>query len=461
VQAHCTYGVELWSSEDYSCWTDPLGAAVWASEVNSQWIGGNITLISAWHLVNAAYPTVSFWNEGIISASQPWSGHFVAAPTVWASAHTTQFTTPGESWYLPQGKGAGALQGGGSYVSFSNAARSLLTIVIESAGAAVAPFCDSNCNGVCALSAATANQTATFALANLKLKTGASLALWRTKLGAAVYNEAQVFEQLPDASINNGAVTITVEPDCIYTLSTQRTATKAGNKPLEIPASEKFPLPFRDDFEDTDRPLSAPGKYWADMDGGFEVAMSACLGVDQAPNRVLKQSVRVERCCNFIPALDGPMPISIVGAASWENVAGSVAISLPPDDAGSFALFGLRAKFAAGSFFHGGLGLPTGIFAAVDGEGLQLIGAVADAAKGLVWPCAAGSRCLGSIVFSKPGRGVWRRISLSAAVRTLRYSCSDEGTATTKTMTMTLPAGMATGAGFGAIAASYGSAVEL
>lgn len=51
LKARATKGVQLWSSEDYSCWTDSLGAGVWATEVNSNFIGGNITMTSAWHLV--------------------------------------------------------------------------------------------------------------------------------------------------------------------------------------------------------------------------------------------------------------------------------------------------------------------------------------------------------------------------------------------------------------------------
>lgn len=77
LEGHNEYGVELWSSEDYSCWTDTNAAGVWASEINSQYIGGNISMISAWHLVSAFYPTVSFWNEGMISATQPWSGNYI------------------------------------------------------------------------------------------------------------------------------------------------------------------------------------------------------------------------------------------------------------------------------------------------------------------------------------------------------------------------------------------------
>jgi hypothetical protein len=49
LAARAEWGVPLWSSEDYSCWTDTLGAGVWASEVNSNFIGGNITMTSAWY----------------------------------------------------------------------------------------------------------------------------------------------------------------------------------------------------------------------------------------------------------------------------------------------------------------------------------------------------------------------------------------------------------------------------
>jgi hypothetical protein len=46
LKAHREFGVPVWTSEDYSCWTDAAGAGVWASEINSNYIGGNITMDS-------------------------------------------------------------------------------------------------------------------------------------------------------------------------------------------------------------------------------------------------------------------------------------------------------------------------------------------------------------------------------------------------------------------------------
>jgi galactosylceramidase len=47
-------------------------------------------------------------------AWQPWSGHYVVPPTVWASAHTTQFVAPG--WTMLHGA-SGELSAGGSYLT--------------------------------------------------------------------------------------------------------------------------------------------------------------------------------------------------------------------------------------------------------------------------------------------------------------------------------------------------------
>ena len=199
LKAHNMYGVEVWSSEDYSCWTDANGAGVWASEINSQYIGGNVSMISAWHLVSAFYPTVSFWNEGMISATQPWSGNYVLSPTIWASAHTTQFTRPGMH-YLLQGRGAGPLHGGGTYVTFHDSEH--LTIVIETASAAVGSFCDANCNGRCQLAPATGMQQAIFELQNLKIKMPKQLGLWRTKLGGNI-SEATSFQALAPVIVSS------------------------------------------------------------------------------------------------------------------------------------------------------------------------------------------------------------------------------------------------------------------
>ena len=125
-------------------------------------------------------------------------------------------------------------------------------------------FCNANCNGVCEYTAARAAQTASFALRNVKLAAGQnhSLALWRSQLGLNI-SEDQLFQQLPDVPIaqDDGIVTVTVVPDAVYTLSSVRTASKAGGGKRRlvqaIPKSRAFPLPYADDFEQSTPP--SPG----------------------------------------------------------------------------------------------------------------------------------------------------------------------------------------------------------
>jgi hypothetical protein len=362
------------------------------------------------------------------------SGHFVASPTLWASAHTTQFTRHGMR-YLPQGRGSGELTGGGTYVSFVDPVEGDLTIVIETAGPNIGSFCNGNCNGHCMYTPASAVQTVSFRLSNVPLpNTTKALQYWRTLLQQNS-SESQLFERQSDIAIVNGCVTVNVEPDSIVTLSTVRTATKAGNGELlkTIPASSPFPLPYSDRFE-TSRIASA-GRYWSDMEGGFEIGKS---GIHKGNNRIMKQTVTHPACCNFISSLDGPLPLSIIGSSVWEDIRASIAISIP--STGGYALFGARAKFAARSFFKGGLGKPSGIFAAIDEHGWQLLPSVAAAATGLSWPPAAASGCLASGAFSTPGAGVWRPVTLVLANRTLSYAIDGADF-----QTVTLPPGVATG----------------
>ena len=201
-----------------------------------------------------------------------------------------------------------------------------------------------------------------------------------------------------------GTISLMLELDTVYTLSTVLTATKAGGRTLHIPPSAPFPLPYNDDFEGSR--LSGPGRYWSDMDGGFEIATSA----SDFQNKVLKQTVTKKACCNFIGSLDGPMPLSILGSSAWENVRASISIALPPPSsptgAEAWGVFGVRAKFSAGSFFHGGLGTPTGVFMALSQEGWALIDGIASKQPWL--PCKPPG-CLDSGSFVHPNV-TWHRI---------------------------------------------------
>jgi galactosylceramidase len=355
VAAHAEYGVPLFSTEDYSCWTDDNSAVHWASKLNNNYLGGNVTFFSAWYLLTSFYPTVAFWNDGLLRATGPWGGHYELSPTLWATAHYTQFTQPAGWRYLLQGRGSGTLAGGGTYVSLADAVGNF-TMVIEAAGAegSLSAWSSDNCNAADGLhfEPAPAPQNATFSLRGAAVPQ--VLALWRSRFQRGARTAPAVFERLPDVAVGaGGAVSLVVEPDTVYTLSTFPGATKGHPPPSGVPPAVPFPLPYSDDFEAL--PPGRPGRYWSDMHGGFQVAPAVAGG-----GQVLRQAVPSPACCNFIQSLGGPLGVSILGDASWRDVEVAVDVRAPS----GFALVGVRAQFVRG-FFQGGLATPGGAFLAV------------------------------------------------------------------------------------------------
>ncbi|HEY3630489.1 MAG TPA: hypothetical protein VGL21_06295, partial [Jatrophihabitantaceae bacterium] len=91
----------LWASEQGSEPYD-TGAAPLARAINRQYTDGRMTGTVNWSLEWSAYAGLPFEGDGVLLANEPWSGHYVVGPSVWAVAQTTQFTQPG--WrYLDSG----------------------------------------------------------------------------------------------------------------------------------------------------------------------------------------------------------------------------------------------------------------------------------------------------------------------------------------------------------------------
>ena len=109
-------GLKLWSSEDYSTFNDNIGAGCWARILNQNYVNRYITSTITWSPIAAYFNTLPFPRCALMTAEEPWSGHYIVNNPIWVTAHTTQFTNI--SWtYLKHGFGTGKLTTGGSYVS--------------------------------------------------------------------------------------------------------------------------------------------------------------------------------------------------------------------------------------------------------------------------------------------------------------------------------------------------------
>lgn len=311
-----------WSSEDYSQANDWAGASCWGRLLNQNYVRMNMTATIAWSLIWSPPATLPFSGAGLMSAQQPWSGHYSggdgagganATPSLngplWTSAHTTQFTRPG--WrYLPVSSGGSGFlppsAGNGSYVTLvpPNGTGDF-TLVIEKAAA-------SNCH--CSIPGVelVGDGFMRFVTSGGLPGAGTVLEVWRS-------NETVQFWRDEDVTIgSDGSFLILVPRDTFVTLTTLRgSAAHGGVPPDQIPPPAPFPLPYRDDFDSYPEDTT-PVKFWADQTGSFAVR-EACL----------QQVVTLDPGSNRWAAEDLD-PITLLGDGTLGNVTLSVGFTFSP-----------------------------------------------------------------------------------------------------------------------------------
>ncbi len=315
-----------WSSEDASLPNDWAGASCWGRLLNQNYALMNITATIAWSLIWSAPLGMPFPGSGLLTAQQPWSGHYSggdgaggpsAAPSLngplWTTAHTTQFSAPGWRYLHVPGGGSGLLPpalGNGSYVTLvPGDSLEHFTLVIEKSSPERACKCQP-----ANVSAGTGDALLTFKTRGGLPGPGAVLQLWRTNETAQFWRDADV------AIAADGTFSVFVPRDSFATLSTLPGAAHGGAAPAAIPAPAPFPLPWRDDFsayaEDT-----TPVRGWADQQGSWAArggAFAQVVAVDPGPNRWTRED---------------PDPLTLLGDPTLADVTAAVAAAFAPPPA--------------------------------------------------------------------------------------------------------------------------------
>ncbi|RUS83211.1 hypothetical protein EGW08_009022 [Elysia chlorotica] len=316
----------LWASEDYSTFNDEVGGGCWARCLSSLSVSVLHARTISWNLIGSYYPSLPFPRNGLMTAMEPWSGHYVVSTPIWVSAHTTQFVPVGWT-YLQHNHGVGKLPKGGSYVSLTNEAKDHLTIVIETMthdhSICVRPELDPY---------QVSPQTVTISLQGSFVSMGIVNIMILISDLVIFYNVHTImFKEL----FTNGQAQLYIGLDEVYTLTTINRGKKGTHPKPE--GSAPFPSYIKDDFsayEENQEPF-----YLAPQIGSYEVRKVG-------GHSVVRQTV-LQRPVYWCPAETADKTISIIGSYNWTQTNISVEFEVP-------AVNGTDGVFVAARVDRGG-----------------------------------------------------------------------------------------------------------
>ncbi|MDO6414941.1 hypothetical protein Q4F19_11160 [Sphingomonas sp. BIUV-7] len=273
-------GKPIWNTEQhvYKAGFDGLIGIVEA--FNENYIRSGVTKIVNWYGIASLYEMEPYSGvkEAGLRANWPWSGHFEINPSLWGYAHYGQFTAQG--WQYLTG-GSGDLGGGGTFVTLKSPADDY-SIIVETKDASRAQRVD-------------------FAIGTGLSQS--SLAVWRSDRDEQFVREA-------DITPRDGKVSITLNPNSVYSLTTTRGQRK-GTFP-EVSEKAAFPFPYLESFDGYGAAESwgyLP-HYFADISGAFE--LSPCPA---RPGGCLRQKAP-RPTISWAPDW---LPYTIIGDDQWHD----------------------------------------------------------------------------------------------------------------------------------------------
>ncbi|GAB1605893.1 galactocerebrosidase-like [Argonauta hians] len=297
-------GRPLWSSEDYSTFNDNVGAGCWARILNQNYVNGYMTSTISWNLIASYYSSLPFKRCGLMTASEPWSGHYVVNSPIWVTAHTTYFTSPGWS-YLKHGSGVGKLSRGGSYVSLVNSSGKHLTVIIETL---------SHNNSLCIRpvlpSYKVEPQNVTFQF-DPSLAFITELDVWFTQL-SFTDKPSVIFQKQQPIPVINGQLNLMLGVDQVITLTTLRLPEPQPYP--NVPPTSPFPTIYSETFDQY--PESAEPFNFAQQIGSFEVVQLN----DPVYSKVMRQMV-LDMPVAWCLADYGNTSLTVIGnSTDWADV---------------------------------------------------------------------------------------------------------------------------------------------
>lgn len=301
-------GLPIFDSEDVVAYRHKFVSALdMAYKIIRSYASGRMVQYVMHPVIEAIYDDVPYTYKGILVADHPWTGNYKIEPSLWVVAQFTQFTIPGW-YYINSGCSSGSEH---SYLTLKDTNTGDFSIIL--------------------LNRSASSETFNLTLNNFD---ATSLHAWQT-------TEEEQFVQLPDVSVLNKMVSITLPPYSICTLTTTTGQTK-GQPSHEIPSEISFPLPYVEDFESYS--VGKQPKYTVDQSGAFEIANGG-----KNDGKCLRQLItRATKPVDWERRAT-PSPYTLIGGQELKNYMASFDFlmeDIVDADYDGYVLIGARCNFS-------------------------------------------------------------------------------------------------------------------
>lgn len=306
-----------------------LPLKVIANRIINMYYNGSMTMYEYQPAIAAYYNGAKFFPKQLVSAIEPWTGHYEADFGIWMSAHFTRFIDKG--WQYIDGACFGD---GKENHSITETTNNYMTVASAETGD----------YSVVVTNDSATERNYTFVVSNLT-KAGSIINVWESRGpdDGQSYdsNWLQKINQITPTE-QNGSYTysLTVKPFSIITLTTKEVDAKTDIS--STANSEHLALPYTDDFEYTnfstdflDKRGNAP-LYSTDQGGAFEV-------YKQESNNVLMQMITKENKPKDWIYRTTPNPTTSIGDDTWANYTASIDATFAQDsNSDNYLGFGVR-----------------------------------------------------------------------------------------------------------------------